>query len=110
MTELLRFETTGGGEVAVEVGELEPGVERVARGGQEALRRRFQEALAGVREAAADALDAFRSDRLGPDQIELEFGVRLNAEAGAVIAKTSTDGHLTVKLTWSSTPPQDSPR
>ena len=32
---------------------------------------------------------------------EIEFGVKLNAAAGAVIAKTSAEGHLTVKLTWS---------
>jgi len=30
----------------------------------------------------------------------VEFGVRLTAEAGAVIAKSSVEGHLTVKLTW----------
>jgi len=30
-----------------------------------------------------------------------EFGVKFNATAGAVIAKTSAEGHLTVTLTWS---------
>lgn len=35
-----------------------------------------------------------------PDKIEVEFGVRLSTEAGAVIAESSLDGHLTVELSW----------
>ena len=34
------------------------------------------------------------------DDLEVESGVRLNAEAGAVIAKTQAEGHLKVKLAW----------
>ena len=34
-------------------------------------------------------------------QVEIEFGVKLSAEAGALIARTAADAHLTVKLTWS---------
>jgi hypothetical protein len=37
---------------------------------------------------------------LRPDGIEVEFGVKLNAEAGAVIAKSAVEGHFTVKLSW----------
>ena len=32
--------------------------------------------------------------------VEIEFGVNINAVAGAVIVKTSAEAHLTVKLTW----------
>ncbi|MFE2032629.1 CU044_2847 family protein [Streptomyces scopuliridis] len=42
----------------------------------------------------------FRDGSLKPDGVELEFGVKLMAEAGAVIAKTSAEGHMTVKLSW----------
>jgi Trypsin-co-occurring domain 1 len=38
-----------------------------------------------------------------PDDLEVEFGVRLNAEAGAVIAKTQAEGHLKVELAWRAT-------
>ena len=37
---------------------------------------------------------------LSPDECELEFGVKFAGEAGAVIAKTSTEGHFVVKLSW----------
>lgn len=100
MSELLRFETEGG-SVVVEVDATEPGFERVARTGAIAeARRKFETSLQDVRDAAAAALQVFRDASLRPDGIEIEFGVRLNAEAGAVIAKTAMEGHLVVKLTW----------
>ena len=47
------------------------------------------------------ALKTFRAEVLDPDGVEVAFGVKFNAEAGAVIANTSAGGHLAVKLTWS---------
>jgi hypothetical protein len=35
-----------------------------------------------------------------PDEIEVEFGVELAAETGAILAKAGGACHLTVKLTW----------
>lgn len=35
-----------------------------------------------------------------PTQVELEFGIKFNTEAGALIAKTSTEASITVKMTW----------
>ncbi len=61
---------------------------------------RFDDALENVRKAAVSALKKFRDDSLAPASVEIEFGVKFNAEAGAVIARTSAEGHLTVKLTW----------
>jgi hypothetical protein len=98
----MRFDTEDGGHVVVEVDDDEPGVQRASRqsGTIVDARRRFEDALGDVRGAAVAALRTFRDDRLGPDGIEIEFGIRLNAEAGAVIAKTTVEGHLVVKLTW----------
>jgi hypothetical protein len=39
---------------------------------------------------------------LSPDGIEIEFGIKLSWELGAVLAKTDTEGHFQVKLSWSS--------
>jgi hypothetical protein len=101
VTELMRFELADGGHIVVEVDEDEPGVRRIGReGGVAQVRRRFEEALGDVRDAAAGALRVFRDGRLNPDEVEITFGVRLNAEAGAVISKTAIEGHLAVKLTW----------
>jgi Trypsin-co-occurring domain 1 len=42
-------------------------------------------------------------DQLGrakPHGIEVEFGIELNAEAGAILTRAGGACHLTVKLTW----------
>jgi hypothetical protein len=102
VSELLRWETDMG-PVVVEVDEREPGFASVSRSpGMEIhdVKRRFDEALEGVRGAALTALRTLGDKRLCPDELSLEFGIKLNAAAGAVIAKTSAEGHLTVKMTW----------
>lgn len=100
MSELVRFETASG-SVVVEVAEGEPGFELVARDGIVAdARQKLENALRDVQDAAESTLRVFREGRLRPDGIEVEFGVRLNAEAGAIIAKTAIEGHFTVKLCW----------
>ncbi|MBF8191252.1 hypothetical protein ITP53_37240 [Nonomuraea sp. K274] len=65
---------------------------------------RFEDALVHVRDAAAVALRTFRDIPVGPDEVEIEFGVKLGSEAGAVIAKAALEGHLTVRLKWSGKP------
>lgn len=92
------------GPVVVEVDSRDPGFRSVSRRGDGEVHEvegRFESALHNVRGAAMSALRTFRDRALDPDAIELEFGVKLSAAAGAVIAKTATEGHLTVKLTWS---------
>ncbi len=37
-----------------------------------------------------------------PDELEITFGVKLDAQMGAVIARTGVEGQLEVKLTWKS--------
>ncbi|WP_334313575.1 CU044_2847 family protein [Streptomyces sp. HD] len=98
----MEFETDGGARVVVEGVEDEHGARLVSRGGDGPARaaRTFESALDGVRAAADSALRVFRDGSLKPDTVELEFGVKLTAEAGAVIAKGSTEGHLVVKLSW----------
>lgn len=103
MNELMRWETADGA-VVVEVDTREPGFQSISRTPGQAIhdvKGRFEDALENVRNAAVSALKTFRDEVLNPDEVEIEFGVKFNAEAGAVIAKTSAEGHLAVKLTWS---------
>ncbi|WP_406091068.1 CU044_2847 family protein [Streptomyces sp. NBC_01013] len=103
MAALMQFTTDSGETVTVEVDRHTPGAQLVARDGHALARaeRTFDEALQGIRSAAESALAVFRDGTLKPDGVELEFGVKITAEAGAVIAKSALEGHLTVKLSWS---------
>ncbi|MFJ1971118.1 CU044_2847 family protein [Streptomyces sp. NPDC087903] len=102
MDGLTQFKTEDGALVVVEGVDEEPGARMVSRGDAPLqATRTFEGALDGVRAAAESALRVFRDGALQPDSVELEFGVKLSAEAGAVIAKGSAEGHLVVKLSWS---------
>lgn len=103
MGELLRWQSDAG-PVVVEVSELEAGFQGVARSGEviHDVRARFEDALASVRDAAVAALRTFRDEVLKPDTVDIEFGVKFSAAAGAVIAKTAAEGHLVVRLRWNA--------
>jgi hypothetical protein len=42
-----------------------------------------------------------------PDEAEVEFGINLSAQAGALLAKASTQAQLTVKIKWTIKAPQE---
>ncbi|MFG1961495.1 CU044_2847 family protein [Nonomuraea sp. NPDC049028] len=102
MSELVRWEMDEE-SVVVEIADQDIGGFQaigIGEGGVLEAKGRFEESLRNVRSAATKALDAFRDNQLNPDGIELEFGVKFNAAAGAVIAKASSEAHFIVKLTW----------
>ncbi|WP_067817607.1 CU044_2847 family protein [Actinomadura kijaniata] len=101
MGKLVRWETDQG-PVVVELSANEPGFVGVSRIDDVLFeaKGRLEDAMRGVRAAAQTALLGLREGMDRPDQIELEFGVKFNAAAGAVIAKTSMEGQMKVKLTW----------
>ncbi|MEU2924801.1 CU044_2847 family protein [Streptomyces sp. NPDC007251] len=112
MGRLLEFTTDDGAVVVVESAEPGTGTRLVGRGdGGPAAQasRTFEGALDGVRSAAQSALRVFRDGSLRPDSVELEFGVKLTAEAGAVIAKGAAEGQLVVRLAWSAPHPATAP-
>lgn len=101
VSELVRWQTEHG-SIVVESDDDDPGMEAVSRGGDliGTATAKLEDSFQQVRDAAEAALAALRGGDLKPDAVELEFGVKLNAAAGAVIAKTSVEGHLKVKMTW----------
>ena len=102
MKRLVEFGLADGGQLTVEVDNDDPGVERASLVDDVFLRSdaSLERTLDQIRVAAGMALDRLRGMTESPHQIELEFGIRLNAEAGAVIARTQAEGHITAKLTW----------
>jgi hypothetical protein len=101
MDTVMRYEVGDGSTVLVEVDEDTYGVEEVSRTANGVLEagQRLESALGSVRDAAKSALDAMK--QLSPETVEVEFGIKLAGEAGALIAKTSAEGHFTVRMSWS---------
>jgi hypothetical protein len=85
------------------------GLVQVARPGQVVARatRSLRELLSGVRPVAENFVDTFRGMARGPDEITIEFGLSLSAEADVVISSTSAQANFTVRLTWDRRAPGD---
>ncbi|WP_374991258.1 CU044_2847 family protein [Streptomyces sp. LHD-70] len=88
--------------VRVQIREVDESLVRVGRGGRAVARaeQTLGEMLDTVRPVADSFVGRFRDLALPPDEIALEFGVSLSAEAGVVIASTATAANFSVSLTW----------
>lgn len=69
----------------------------------------LREALAPVTAAASDVIGGFRSLAQRPDEVEVTFGVVLDAKLGAVLSSASAGAHLDVTLRWNGTDPAPAP-
>jgi hypothetical protein len=101
---LLEYPLAGGGFVAVEADDA-PRAVRGWRPEEAATRatESLEAAIERVRPAAEAVIASFRDGAEAPAEIEVEFGIVLTAEAGAVIAKTQGEVHFQVTLRWSRT-------
>ncbi|PZT71000.1 hypothetical protein DN402_00750 [Streptomyces sp. SW4] len=106
MAELLRFEMEDGGSVVAQVDHLGGGVVEATSAADLVARATgsFESALEGVRRAAAVTLSRMSALPQRPDEVTVEFGIQLDAEVGAVLARTGAQGHLQVQVTWRRAP------
>lgn len=66
----------------------------------EKARDTFEAALAKIRPAAEAIISKLRDLSERPDIVEVEFGLKLSASAGAVIASAATEANFKINLTW----------
>jgi len=64
----------------------------------------FEAALEKVRSAAEAILNQLRSLAQPPDEVAVEFGVKMSAETGAIIAKASGEANFKINIMWKKTP------
>jgi hypothetical protein len=105
MPELAQFPLNGGGVLVVEVDPADSPIKRVMRGAdpQAAIataNATFESALHTVRSAAEGILAQLRMLTQPPDEVVVEFGVKMSAETGAIIAKASTEANFKINRTW----------
>ncbi|MFE9169010.1 CU044_2847 family protein [Streptomyces kebangsaanensis] len=62
-------------------------------------------AMATIRNMAEKLADAVNDLARRPDEMEVEFGLTFDAQAGALIAKAGVEAALTVRLSWSAGTP-----
>lgn len=104
MKRLVEFPLEDGGAILAEVDGMEPTGSRV-RGGSpseiaEKARQTFESSLEKIKPAAAPIIAKLRDLSDQPEQVSVEFGVKLSAEAGVVLATTGVEGNFKVTLPW----------
>lgn len=108
MLRLVEFPLDEGGSVLVEVDESPLDSRGPTRGGRGAAEltvtasETFQQAFSRMRPAAFAAIAQLRGMVDPPDEVELEFGIQLTAEFGAVVAKAAGEANFHVRMRWSS--------
>jgi len=53
-----------------------------------------------IRSMACHIIDTMNSLPERPSQVEVQFGVKLNIEGNAVVAKAVGESNISVKLVW----------
>jgi len=112
MARLAKFVLSDGSSIVAEVDDDYSESSRTMRGSAFAsselivkANETFETALDRVRYAAETMLDRLTSLTKPPDEVTVEFGVKLNAETGAVIAKAATEANFTITLKWNRAAP-----
>ena len=101
---LIEFPLEDGGSIWVEVEEPDPpgGVVRAANPREMMAKagQTFEEALDKIKPAADVLVAKLRGLSDPPDEMAVQFGLKLSAEAGAVVASAGVEANYTVTLTW----------
>lgn len=67
----------------------------------EKTRQEFNDAVNLAKSMAGQAYSRLKEMEVAPDEVQIKLGIKFQAEAGAVIAKTSAEGQMEVTVKWS---------
>ncbi|MFK8184571.1 MAG: CU044_2847 family protein [Phormidesmis sp.] len=64
-------------------------------------KKTFEQALDKIKPVASATISKFRNLDVPADEVEVKFGVKLSADAGAIIASVGGEVNFEVTLKWS---------
>jgi hypothetical protein len=103
---LVEYKLDQGEAIFIEVEETEsersrtPVSRGIESGVPEKATKEFDQALDAIKPVADSIVQKLKSLSSKPDSIGVEFGVKMNAQAGAFIAATSVEANFKVTLSW----------
>ncbi len=111
MKRFVEFPLEDGSTILVEVDEPErAGGTTLVSGGKKTVEKAnqsFEAALDKVKPTANAVISKLRDLYDPPDEISVEFGLKLSAKAGAVLAAASVEANYKVTLKWQKEKKQD---
>ena len=113
MRKLIEFPLEAGGNVFIEV-EAPPAegmlpaspLSDVPQKAQET----FEAALDRVRTVAGVVLQKLKSIPEEPDEVEVEFGIKMDAAAGVILSSAGVEANFKIALTWKKATPTTQPQ
>lgn len=103
MKRLIEFPLEDGTAMLVEIDEPElGGLVKASRAGEVIAKAQqtLEKSLEKVQPAAQFVIQQLRKLHDSPNEIEVAFGLKLSADAGAVLASAGTEANYTVTLKW----------
>jgi Trypsin-co-occurring domain 1 len=102
---LVEFDTDDpvDGGIIVDVSEVDAGPIPVGVDPAQIARRAsltFEQAFVQIRHIADASISSFGLMKERPDEIRVDFAIKLTADVGAVLAKVGGEANLAVSLTW----------
>ncbi len=83
-------------EFSIQPGEEEVSIRDLPRQSAEAL----NQAMGTIKTMARRTMETIDALANKPSEVEVEFGIKISAEAGAIISKAGGEGNITIKLKW----------
>jgi hypothetical protein len=106
MSKVLEFDSVDGGAILVEVDEIYGAEQHEASSvgdfAQKALIS-LEQALAPIKPIVTKVMSVVTELPTKPEQLELEFGLKMSGGAGAIIAKAEGEATIKVKVVWKPT-------
>lgn len=112
MANYIETKTQNGFSLLIEVTEDSRGSAGFARSTEtgdvssEAAREAYGQTLATIRACANGVIDTLQGLEDQPSNASLEFGIKIDAKAGAMIAKSLGEGQFKVSLSWRQPEPE----
>jgi hypothetical protein len=103
MGRLVEFPLRDGGHVAIEAQDSESSGPVMRGSATETIARAahsFEDAINVIHPVASALVSKLRNLEQGAEAIDIKFGLKFSAEAGAVIASTSTEANIEIRVTW----------
>src|SRR5262245_51980816 len=108
MSDLIEFNLDPETTILVEASDVAPteGQREVSARGVlvEKASETFEGALEGVKPIARSIIAQMREAVADAREIQVEFGIKLTAAAGVVLAKAAAEGHCKISVKWVLTP------
>ena len=104
MKEAVEFPMEAGGSIQIEIEDAK-GLKPVARGAGRRVKEAtetFEQALGGVKGVAKSLHAQLSGMDIKPDSVSVEFGIKLSASAGVIVASGGGEANFKIAMTWNA--------